>query len=384
MKRKLTTLVALSLATTALAWLRVSYEDATIVERSELIVVGHLDVSSIEYVPHSVEPSGGRSWEHHAKLVITEVIKGTCEANEIPIIIHYGLTPLVGGYVKRDGFMIDRRFGRTDCPTNKVEIIDTGNSVIGHEPIVEVAGQDNLWFLRRRGGVYGREPSAGNLGIVDPEDLQPLKLREYFLCYLSDHPEQAVREYVAGHPELAGRAQRYFDHLDLQRILKTPDPGARFDGLLPYYLKGQTWDNKAEARIGIVSCGRVAGEKLLSLFRDPSHKDRRQDIILLWRDVNYTSAAPLLISLLEESDRFWAQQHLTKGWWNDNTDPQLAQKRKAIYGEVYYAVAALRGFQDPRAREAIELTKRRWETIGFENPQIVEECDAALKALSEQ
>ena len=96
----------LLLPSIAQAWLRLRYEDATVVERSELIVVGRLKRGCIEYVPHKKKPHEGASWEHHATLVISEVLRGTCRDKEIPIVIHYGLTPVVGGYVKRKNFMI--------------------------------------------------------------------------------------------------------------------------------------------------------------------------------------------------------------------------------------------------------------------------------------
>jgi hypothetical protein len=144
--------------------------------------------------------------------------------------------------------------------------------------------------------------------------------------------------------------------LEVQRILKIADPSRRFESLLPHYLNHESWDMKFEARQGIVSCGKIAGEKLVSVFNDPKHKEFRQGIILIWRDMNYTEAVPLLIHLLEEDDHYWAEQNLTNGWRGAVDDSELVIKRRAIYGEVYYSVAALRTFRDPRSKEAIELT----------------------------
>jgi hypothetical protein len=75
---------------TANAWIEASYDDWTVVDRSELIVVGHLKDNSIQYVPHTNTPDedqmveelrrlSGQSntppsplgWEHHAILVIS-------------------------------------------------------------------------------------------------------------------------------------------------------------------------------------------------------------------------------------------------------------------------------------------------------------------------
>lgn len=370
-------------AITAKAWLRPSFEDAIVVERSELIVVGHLKEKSIEYVPHDSKPPEGKSWEHHATLVITECIKGKSSGKEIPVIIHYGLDPVVGGYLKRDGdLMIDARNGKKDYPTNQVQIFDTGNSIHDFAPVVDDAGKDNVWFLRRGSGVYGLEPGTNDLGIVDPDDVQPLQLKGYFETYLTKNPEDAVKTYSAAHPEISQRAQRFLNHLEIQRILRIQDPTIRFENLLPHYINGESWDMHSEIRQGIISCGKIAGERLVSVFQDADHKDLRPAIILIWRDMNYTESAPLLIHLLEDHDRFWAEQKLTNGWWSAAVGSELTRKRQELYGEVYYSVCALRTFRDPKSKKALELTQKRWESIKFDNPQILQECDAALKDLA--
>ena len=151
------------------ALLRPSYEDATVVERSELIVVAHLKEDTIQYVPHKKKRHEGASWEHHALLVITEVLKGTCHRTGIPVIIHYGLTPVVGGYVKRGSFMINLRGGNKVYPRDIIETLDTGTRK--GAPLVKDARDNNLWFLRKRSGPFGRKPGTGKYGIVDPEDL---------------------------------------------------------------------------------------------------------------------------------------------------------------------------------------------------------------------
>ena len=87
----------------------------------------------------------------------------------------------------------------------------------------------------------------------------------------------------------------------------------------------------------------------------------------------------MLIDLLQQHDRFWAEQRLQKGWWNDFSNPEQTERRRDIYGDVYAGVCALRAFRDPRAKEVLELTRKRWLAINFDNKQIVEECDAALR-----
>jgi hypothetical protein len=345
------------------AWLRPTYEDATVVARSELIVIAHLKVGSTQHVPHK-RPSGeGASWEYHAVLVIGKVLKGKCDKAEIPLILHYGLSP-------------DVRKG------NVIEIHDTGNSALGSDSLVKDAEKENLWFLRKRSGYFGREPGTGNYGIVDPEDVQPLQWQSYFLSYLAEDPATAVREYVRKFPVEGQRGKNYLDHLEVQRILKMKDPSRRYDSLLPFFLKRTTWNMKEEAREGMVACGKPAGARLNELFADPKHKKLRYEIIQMWREMGYRENTVLLIDLLKQHDRFWAEQRLQKGWWNDYTNPdQPTDLRRDIYGEVYGAVCALRSFRDPRAKEALEMTRKRWVAINFDNTQIVEECGAALREL---
>ncbi|MFH1742730.1 MAG: hypothetical protein ABIH23_27300 [bacterium] len=366
------------------AWLRAPVEDATLVERSEIIVVGRLLKDSVEYVPHMKGSIKTGTSEHHARLAITEVIKGTCEDKEIPIIIHYGLCPVVGGHVSRDSFGLDARFGRSDYPKDKMEVFDTASKSVTPIPLDGAVTDDNLWFLRRRSGFYGREPGTGNFGIVDPQDLQPLHLKEYFLCYFSEDPELAVKKYMSKDPSVAKRAQRFLDHLEIQRILQLTDPAEKFDKLWPYYLKRMRWNMTSEVKDGILSCGEIAGDNLMNFFQDSEYARLRDDIILMWGDIGYQKAVPVLIDLLEQHDKFWQIQDLKKDWWNTDINSEITRERRKLYGEVHHAVYALRVLGDPRAKEAIELTRKRWETIDFENPQIVEECDTAVRKFAEQ
>jgi hypothetical protein len=180
-------------------WLRVPYEDSAVVERSELIVVGRLSRESIQRFEHQDE-TGAIWWEHHATLLVSEVLKGKLSSEEIPIVIHYGLTT-----------------GSPHGAGDKIGIFDSGNSGVSFNPLIEDVQADNLWFLRRRAGIYGREPGTGKYGVVDPEDVQPSRWRDYFLSYLAPDPETAVAEYARRNPESAGRAKRYLERLSATR-----------------------------------------------------------------------------------------------------------------------------------------------------------------------
>ena len=372
-------------------------EDAAIVDRAELIAVGHLKENSIQYVPHPNTPQEDKnyvelerisrpeitnpiphpmSWEHQAILVITETIKGNPSGKEIPIVINYGLQPRIGGYVNEGGVIRDVRGDRKDYPTNLVQIFPRQGSmmIFDGEPVVDDAGKDYIWFLRR-GGIYRGNLGTNDLGVMNSGDIEPLKMREYFELYLSGHPEVSVKAYAEKHPEVSYRVQRWLTHLEIKRLVKIEDPSLRFEGLLPHFLKPEGY---SEIREGIVSCGAVGGEKLIPVFQDPGHQDRRMDIISIWGSMNYRPAVPLLIQVLEEGDRFWAGQTVTNDCWQDQSGSELTLKRRASSGEIYYSVSVLRHLHDPRALEAIAMTKRRWESIPFADPRILENCNAAL------
>jgi hypothetical protein len=362
----------------ARAWMRPGYEDAVVVERSELIVVAHLKEGSIQCVPHEHKPGEGMSREFHVALVISEVLKGKCEEKEIPIILHYGLTPVVGGYARGENFQINLRRG-VDYPADIIEIVDTGDMDVTL-PLHDVR-QENLWFLRRRSGEYGWEPGTGKYGIVDPQDLQPLKLKDYFLAYMAADPEKEVGAYAKNHPDVAGRAQWYLDHQQITRILAIEDLADRYKKLLPFLLKVPPYGTRFEVMKGMVTCGKVAGQGLREVFDNPQHAALREDIIGMWEDMGYTEAASLLITLLEKHERFWATQELEKGWWN-NMRSDRTRRLREIYGEDYKAVAALEIFADSRARDVLEATRNRWKVFAPDFNQIVESCDRALQKLS--
>ena len=320
MKKSLT--IALVLAAIALlssvnvvnAWMRAGFWDAEVVQRSELIVVGHLKPDSIRYVPHTNNPPFfGKSWEHHATLVITSIIKGTSTNTEIPIVIHYGLEPLLGGYTEHDGYRIDFRRIK-DYPTNKVEILDIGPSPFGDGSIVKDAAEDNLWFLRK--GIldygilqHGQELESDDFGITDPEDLQPLKLAGYFKLYLNPHPENALRSHASEHPELARRIQRWLDHVAImtnwEAVKRIEDPTTKAARMADY-LRTKTTATGADEldwllREEMAKLGAVAVPELIKVIQAGITNGKDLDLpVLILYDIGKPAqpAVPLLCELL--------------------------------------------------------------------------------------
>ena len=73
---------------------RFPFEDADVVQRSELIVVGAVKQNSVTQVDCPAENGEAVASEFHATLLVRRVLKGKCDTAEIPITIHYGLTPM--------------------------------------------------------------------------------------------------------------------------------------------------------------------------------------------------------------------------------------------------------------------------------------------------
>ena len=61
--------------------------DGELVDRSELIVIGSLQGDSVRKIAHS----RGFSSEHHATLVIKDILKGDFKDQQITLLIQHGL-----------------------------------------------------------------------------------------------------------------------------------------------------------------------------------------------------------------------------------------------------------------------------------------------------
>src|SRR6185295_6525826 len=136
-----------------------------------------------------------------------------------------------------------------------------------------------------------------------------------------------------------------------------------------------------EARNGIVQGGRASVQYLKRIFLDPNLVQLKEDVIEAFGEIRCARCVEPLIHLLREHDGFWSQQHLEPDWWSLDYESELTKTRRRSYGEVYKSVIALGKIGDGRAIEAIQLTRSRWEAINFENKQIVDACDNALKLL---
>jgi hypothetical protein len=292
------------------AWLRYHVEDADLVDRSKLIVVARLRPESIKYVPHQRKKNEGRSWEHHATLIVTEVLKGELCKKEIPIVIHYGLDPYIGGRCPKDDGKINIHPHRKDFPKDVVEILDTGNSGFGLVPLVEDAGKNNIWFLQKRSGRYGRKSENGRFGIADPEELQPLSLKSYFLACLAEDPEKAAKKELKKNPALALRVERYLLYMEFQRVLSITDPNGKairlscylFPGTAP---KGYNGRYDSIIRRHLRELKEHAVPPILDILTKAEPRHKLNTLVLILYDIGEPAkpAVPYLRKMLEQKCR---------------------------------------------------------------------------------
>ena len=148
--------------------------------RAELIVIGRVKSGSVVLIPHDVKDRGA-SGEHHVELLIGEVLKGQTSATSMVVSIHYGLTPVIGGYTSNYFETINAPHG---YPKDVIEIIDTGNSAMSGTPITGDLRTNHIWLLRHLSPKERNHNDSEWIGIRDPEDIQPIRKRGELLRYL--------------------------------------------------------------------------------------------------------------------------------------------------------------------------------------------------------
>ncbi len=176
-------LLALLAYCSLLAWLRVYRADGEVFGGAEVIAVVRLRPGSVRMLPWA--PGGLQ--EYAATLEVTEILKGPGVVPELTVVLHHGLTPVVGGYLREGNVTIDCGHRRAGV----IEIYDTGSSAVSGVPVVADAREDHVWFLGRHPGLYneallGPAPThAGLLGVAEPDEIRPLAEREAVVRWLA-------------------------------------------------------------------------------------------------------------------------------------------------------------------------------------------------------
>ena len=140
------------------AWPTKLYSDAEVVARAELIVIARVKEESIKKVIHKDKGS----YEHHAILVVTRVIKGVSHDAELPITIHYGLLPVSARYVKD----MNTKATAPEEPGEATLIFEDNPSEGYFRPTDDVH-KEQIWLLHRKS-------QTNALGVLNPEDIQPI------------------------------------------------------------------------------------------------------------------------------------------------------------------------------------------------------------------
>ncbi|MEM8995824.1 MAG: hypothetical protein AAGF23_13640 [Acidobacteriota bacterium] len=362
------------------AELRRTYEDFTVVQRADLIVVATILPESISKVFHQPMPRvSGASWEHHATLVVSEVLKGSLDGErgvletprDLPIVFDYGLGPSIGRAPWKTGDGRD--------PAEVVEINDYGNSVASFTPLIADAREDVLWLLRRKTGSKKQHSSGhGRFRVRDPEDVWPSAGRGVIAAYLSEDPEGQIRQGVAaGDPRPSSK--RFLAHREIERIRQVDDLEKRFERLLPYFLDLARWNISWIAQDAMAECGAVCAEGLEGAFQDLEPGRVRNQIMDIWGDLQHRAAVPLLIEALEEGVRYFVAEQARDGGSNRDLTSEWRRKRSDAYGDVYKATHTLGKMPDPSARAILEKTRDQWRSSG--NDQITQSAERALEKI---
>jgi hypothetical protein len=143
------------------AWPTKLYSDAEVVARAELIVIARVKEGSIKKVVHK----DVGSYEHHAILLVTRVIKGVFNETELPITIHYELLPVSARYVKD----MNTKPTSPEEPGEATRIFEDNPSMGYFRPTDDVH-KDQIWLLHRE----GYDSQTKTLGVLNPEDIQPI------------------------------------------------------------------------------------------------------------------------------------------------------------------------------------------------------------------
>ena len=304
-----------------------------LIDRSDYIVVGHIEGESFPRVEND------QNEDYHAVLVITERIKGNLPLGKTPVVIRSDLKP----------------------ETWQSNLILVGGGM--HGPVSGNIQQDRIWFLRL--GDPKEANGQNSVGISKGQDTDDLEMKPYYLAFMSRDPLAELRKYTQGKGKLAERSRWYVDEKDIEHISQIPDLDERLDKLLPYYLQNSSQDpySQRQAEQLIVATGEAGVRKLVPLYENTADESVKIGIISTLTRMGYRDADPLLATMLEKEDQFWARQYVrANNWWtSEEPDPSSDQARNVSKARMDAILAALDGTHDPRALEVIARVNKRWQ-----------------------
>jgi len=330
---KLAVILALvALAHRAFAYSEMYVGPKELIDRSDYIVVGHVEGDSFPRIANDQKE------DYHAVLVVTGSIKGNLPLGEMPIVIRSDLKPV----------------------TWQSNLILVGGGM--HGPVSGNIRQDRIWFLRL--GDPKEINGQSTVGISKGQDTADLEMKLFYLAFMSADPLTELRKFTGGTGKLAERSRWYVDEKDIERISQIPDLDERVDKLLPYYFLDPSKDfsSRRQAEQQIITTGKIGIKKLVPLYQKTNDEMAKIGIISTLTQMGYRDADPLLASMLEKEDQFWARQYVrgNSWWWQEEPDPSSEQARDASKARLDAILAALRGTHDPHALEIIARVDKRW------------------------
>ncbi len=190
------------------AWGRGMPNWASLVDDAEVIAVAHI-VGTPVYVTHEPTPYQGTSFEFHARLALDEVLKGKCADPEIPVILHYGLSP--SEYIKQ-GTLVRKQW-RGEKPG--LAIHDTG-ATFDMTPILTDARAPAVWLLAHYADRFGRKGGpTEDLSVREPEHLQPIGMLPFFRSILK--PDPLAMQLAFLHDPAPENKARYLQYFTARR-----------------------------------------------------------------------------------------------------------------------------------------------------------------------
>jgi len=322
------TIILVGFSDRGMAYLEAYAPPKELIDRSDFIVVGHVEGESFPQVEND------QNKDYRAVLVITESIKGNLPLGKTPIVIRSDLKPV----------------------TWQSNLILVGGGM--HGPVSGDIRQDRIWFLRL--GDPKERNGQSTVGISKGQDTDDLEMKPFYLAFMSADPLAILRKYTDGNTRLAQLSRDYVNSKDIERIAQIPDLNERVDKLLPYYLQGQ--DRRGLATRQIIATGAVGIKKLVPLYQNAKDDSVKIGIIGTLTQMGYRDADPLLASMLEKEDQFWARQYVrgNSWWWAEEPDPSSEQTRNTSKARMDAILTALRGTHDPHAIEVVDMVNKRW------------------------
>jgi len=378
----------------ASAWLRLFAPDDELVQQSDAIVVGHVEASFTPVeIPsgnlRSIVPSTFHFMEYRTTLVITKTLAGKIQVGPTPLIIHYGIKPVV---LKTNPSIQDTfnppAADQNTGPAIPVGIYDSATSCIGGPPSDDIR-KDHIWFLRAKGqSVGGVEEDTSSPGIWSPQDVQPLDRKPCYVAIIAGDID-ALTPFTLGDSYPAKEAVITQDRMKVMRIAKISDPSARCDQLLPFYIKGAPYSNAGQLAFDqIIACGSLGAAKLIPLFQNPPNPNFELGTILSgWRKANFKESVPLIIDWLTKEDQRWSSRTRDDQIYASREGPKGGEPyhdpRSVSFRNMYSAIEVLDDFHATESKALIQRIRDRWAGAApfLPNNDFLKTCDDALADL---